>query len=252
MPLALALAGIAIGVLDAVGLLRAGWVAENLPGLCLLLLGFIALIIGTEHIFRFEQLSREVKESEARIIAATQGVKIKQFRNPLDYWSYCSLRLRTATTVADLTWGRSTARQQTAADAKAYETYRRDIARACRRGTVFREVFTFSSAIRLKRFRDVVDAKGTSSYSARFFDVDHDATPPLLQFMVFDNAEVVLGPHRGDVMSAVSEIYLSIEHPLISQLFVDYFEAIWIKALKLKDGPKLNEANLQQVTAMWP
>lgn len=249
---ALALTGIAVGLADSLGLLQEKWAEEHLASVTLLVLGSLALFLGLSYDARFDALRALVESSKHELIDALGGVTLVHFKSPSEYWQYCIKRTSSATSVADLTWGRSTARQQTAEDARHYEAYRAAIPKACRRGARYREVFSFSSAIRLKRLDDVLKSRGVSSYSARYFRLDHDLSPPLIQFTLFDKQEVVIGPHRGDVLDPSNEVYLSITNPLLVQLFSDYFEAIWHKAIPIKDGIEIREAELIHVRSLWP
>lgn len=245
------IAGLVIAVLDLTGVWTSAWAASHIPGITLLVVGSLATFIGLTYERRVNDLSREIRELKTAAVEAIAGPKTIKFSTPLEYFQYCEKKTRVATSMSDLTWGVSSARWRTPEEKKAYSDWRSQINQQCRvRKLRVREVFTFPVKIRVRRLLAVIDGRGTGSYSARYFDVDHTALPPLLQLTIFDDQEVLFGPHRADALDPAGEVYLSVTDPNLVKLAADYFDAVWLSAIKLKDGVTVHTAALDRVRAL--
>ena len=243
--------GLVIGVLDLTGILTTDWVVAHIPGITLLIVGSLATFVGLTYERRINQISDEIKALKEATFEAISGPRVVVFKTPLQYWQYCEAKIGVAESMSDLTWGISPARWRTTAEKKAFDAYRAQINRQCReRQMRVREVFTFPVKIRVRRLLEVIDGRGTDSYSARYFDVNHVSLPPLIQLTIFGNEEVLFGPHRGDALDPAGELYLSVTDPNVVKLACDYFEAVWLKGIPLKDGVTLHTVALDRVRAL--
>jgi hypothetical protein len=248
----LGIAGLAVALLDMLGYLGSGWVADHLPAITLLVLSALTTFVGFTYESNISDLSKKLDEVVLETREAIAGPKVIIFPSPLEYWNHTIQRMQTASSMADLTWGVSPQRWRTEEEKRAFERYRQGIVKQCRsRHLRVREVFTFEVKIRVKRLFDIVDARGTDSYSARFYEVvDPDRLPPLFQVTIFDDVEVLFGPHRSDALDPAGESYLSVRDPAIVKLFVDYFEAVWLKAIPIKDGLTEDPLVIEQLRAL--
>lgn len=172
--------------------------------------------------------------------AVTQSnIKSRIFDNRADFWLYAAKRIRESKSIDDLTWGMVFPTARTVRDQEAYGTYRRAIRTAStgkgrNKGKRYREIMSFPNDIRLGRAAPLLDNEKYPNFQLRCFDYDHSGTPPLLQFYIFDNIEVLISltPLTG---SPSDSRYVTFESEQLAGLMSDYFEAAWRDAIKLKD-----------------
>jgi hypothetical protein len=247
---AIGLAGIAIGVLDATGIVGDGWFSQHIALLTLLVVSSMATFVGLTYEPRLAKLERSLQQSTDSVLMAIGRPETIVFDSAIAHWEHLSKRLAEATTVSDLTWGSGPARHVSAADRRAYEGYRKAIADKCRSTNIrYREVFTFPAAMRFKRMFDLIDQPDIDTYSARYYNVIPESIPPLLQFTIFDGSEIVTGPHRGDALDITGEIYLGIKDPSVVNLLSDYFESIWLKAIPIAEGSHKHQRTIDGLRA---
>ena len=126
------------------------------------------------------------------------------------------------------------------------------VATAARKDIKFREVMTFPTGgklreERLKRAEDMV-TKNFYGYQLRYYDIDHQTAPPLIQFIVIDCQEVITTFYRGTKLPIEGETYLASRHPLTVRFFQDYYDTIWQGATVIKAaGVPANTEVLQRI-----
>ncbi|MBW3572103.1 MAG: hypothetical protein KY467_13470 [Gemmatimonadetes bacterium] len=258
-----------VAVLDMLDMLKGTVLEGYVPHMTLLLLGTMALYLLEERREEHEQLRTAVAEHDEQLlhalraeistanlgqtqgferllnakgtdlVMALKGVEVRPPMDPLEYYRYLAVRVTGAkASVDDLTWGAVSAPARNSDEEQAFKTYEASLTAACkgRNHIRIREVFTFPSAGRVERARKVLQDERAGTHYVRYFDVDHQRLPPLLQFTLIDRDEVIFGTHRGEVRGPHGEQYLAVRHPRIVALFADYFDNIWGSAERLKDA----------------
>ena len=109
-------------------------------------------------------------------------------------------------TIDDLTMGVS-APSTTSASAQAFKKYVETIAAVCqKRAIAYREIIYFPPVVHLERAESML-RKNLFGYRLRYYEFSREDIPPLLQFMVIDQEEVILGSYRGLNLPIVSSGY---------------------------------------------
>ena len=162
-----------------------------------------------------------------------------QFPNRADFWLYAAKRIRESQSIDDLTWGTVIPTVRTRRDEDAYTTYRKAIWRASTgkgkdKGKRYREIMSFPNTIRLGRAAPLLDIERYPNFELRCFDYDHVGTPPLLQFYIFDEEEILVSlvPLTGNPNDSR---YMFFKNERLARLMSEYFEAAWRDAIVLKN-----------------
>jgi len=238
---AVAILSVIIALLDLIGALNSiDWLKERIVTMTLLGVGVVAGFLA-HRAHKIDEIENSLERSCHAIIESLGGVYTRELHNAHDYYEYLSTRLRQAkNSVDDLTWGVMNSTRRTEATDAAFKKYRQAIAAACKRKDIaYREVITLPDAGRVSRIEDTINADSTY-YSLKYYDWESRELPPMLQFMIIDSKEVILGTHRGIFIPLDDESYVVIKHPAISRYFKDYFNTIWIGAKPIKDLDSLN------------
>lgn len=257
---------IGVALLDLFGIMDKTWLHEDIPQLTLLCvglaLGSIALLresarrdLDTGLRKAEELIVVQVEGAQLGIISALQGVKTKTFPDSASYWEYARKRIeRAERSVNDLTWGKVPSGQTSTRARSEYESYRRAILKITEgkgrhRQVVYREIMSFMQGYRLGRARELLNDQHPN-YLLRFFDMDHDRSPPLIQFFVVDGIEVMIGVTPSEASSDCS--FVSCTSPALAATLNCFFEAAWRKAETLKDtnGPRLDK--FREIEARFP
>lgn len=237
--------GLLVSVLDLTGALKAmPWLDARLPALTLLLLAAVAGYLAYGRPRELRYLRGLTESAVDDVVQALDGVQVRRLKNSEEYYRYLRNRVSAAgECVDDLTWGLLSNSGATRAVIKEFDRYVTSLQAVCRdnESVKVREVFTFPSSARIHRAREVLES-GCPNYFLAYYDVDHEKCPPLMQFIVIDQKEVVFGTHRGQLTLADEEFYLAVTHPIIVAKFLSYFNTIWQGAEKLqKDDAPLPE-----------
>jgi hypothetical protein len=162
-----------------------------------------------------------------------------EFPSRAKFWLYAAERIRESQSIDDLTWGTVMNTRRTKEDEDAYDTYRKAIweastGRDANRGKTYREIMSFPNNIRLGRAAPLLDNEQYPNFQLRCFDYDHAGTPPLLQFYIFDEKEILVSlvPLTGNPKDSR---YMFFKNEWLSRLMCDYFDAAWRDAIVLKD-----------------
>ncbi len=244
-----------IAVADLLGILDANsWIAQRLPSLTLLAVGFIAsyLIlerrgkisdIGDTLENRSQEILKTLSDSSSHIIKSLDGVEVVTFNSNAELARYASKKYCVANQIEDVTWGEATTLARSREDIEAYNEYQRAISTAIRnRRTIWREVAMFRSLQHWEREKVRIFDEESAGYSIAYYKASAilpDA-PRLEGFAVIDNKEVL-------VALSGKSVWLSIKHPDIARYFSGYFEDLWQNAIKLKIADKINAEEVEQV-----
>jgi hypothetical protein len=90
---------------------------------------------------------------------------------------------------------------------------------------------TFPDDLRLRRAASLCQ-KRYPNYHLRYFDYVHDNTPPLFQFLIIDDVEVLM-PVYTDVSGGGT--YVTIKNPTVTEVVRRFFEIAWKQATVIKD-----------------
>jgi hypothetical protein len=193
------LVAIIISVLDLAGVLDGvGWLHGRISVLTLLVLGTVAAHLVVEQSLAKRHQSEIVHSAVDQAVAALSGVESRKFDTRADFWLYAAKRIRESkSSIEDLTWGQVLPTTMTHLDKKSYDDYRREIRAAstgkgANRRKVYREIMSFPSEVRLSRAMPLLNIDKYPNFQLRCYDYDHSGTPPLLQFYIFDKAEVLI------------------------------------------------------------
>lgn len=270
-----------VAVLDMLDALKDTWLAGYVPHMTLLLLAALAVYLLEERREELGELRRAMAEHDetlieslrvelrsandvqtsglaglldlkgSELVAALEGVEVRPPIDQLGYYRYLADRVSAARdSIDDLTWGAVSAPTRSSKEEDAYKQYVTAMKDACEKSHVrIREVFTFPSERRIERARELLANALLKTYYVRYFDVDHEDLPPLMQFTLIDRKEVVFGTHRGELRAAEGERYLAVMHPGIVALFADYFDTIWEAGLTLRDSQTSDPGALDRLQA---
>lgn len=212
-------------------------VAPNLtPHLTLGLLAIITTYLATERKTELEEIDKMHTKTIKRIVVSLKGVQTVKLDNPSEYFQHLTNRIRNANkSVDDLTWGIVKTEERMPVENRTYHDYIKSLSYACENENIrVREVFTFPDNQRLERAIGKIQ-ESHPNYHLRYYNVDHNTLPPLLQFTIIDSDEVIIGTHRGKNIPQETEYYLSIKDPGLVNKFCDYYTAIWHEASPVID-----------------
>jgi hypothetical protein len=234
-----------VSLLDFFGFLDSiPWLKGRVPALTLLVLGLLASYILIERKSKLESISDQLQDlslantaSTRKIIESLAGVEVTTFNNLLSCLQYVNQQLRAAKIqIDDLSWTPTVGKSD---DLEAIVSenakYRERVIQAAKR-LPYREVFIFNRKDRIEKLINLL-SENAAGYSCAYFEETKDL--PLLQFMIVDRQEVIV--LSGDYT------YLAFRHPQLVNLFVEYYEDIWKKSIKLKHGKRFDWGELQKV-----
>lgn len=234
-----------ISLADLFGLLDGvTWLGDRIGTMTLLTVGLLASYILIERRGKLESISGEIRElarneqdATARIIESLNGVEVRAFDSPIECLKYVNLRLSKAIMqIDDLSWTPEVGKSDDLLPiVQENQNYRSQVQQAADR-IPYREVFIFNRHDRLEKFVDFL-SRNTPGYSCSFFESSNGV--PLLQYMIIDSQEVIV--LTGDYS------FVAFNHPYLVKLFIEYYDDIWNKSLKLKQGSKVLWENVEKV-----
>jgi len=237
---------LAISVLDLIGLLdTSSWIAQRIPALVLLCLGFVASYLIVERRGKLEDIARIVDERSIAILQAV-GVEVEEYQTSADWVSAIAMRVRSGKHFKDVSWAEEEELQHrwSQEDRVAYEHCNAIISEVIRKqDVIWREVCVFSRS-RFARMREDILDESAIGYSVAYFEPSTKAVPRIGGFLVIDDKEVF-------VASAESTIWLRVKHPAIVRYFSEYFETLWRHAKVLKKGPHLDRQRFERLDARF-
>lgn len=202
----------------------------------------------------FAKLTNQLTLSVERITAALPGGPIIDLHTIEETYKYAAERIASARKgVDDVTWGESRQTLQRPEEQAAFAQYLASKDYVCKTsGTVqvpYREVMTFPDVERVDIAKKTMGPE-YGAYGLRYYDIHGPDTPPLINFVIIDRAEVILAWYRNPhTLDSKPEIHLAIRHPQFVELFQDYYETIWKRAtLSIKEANQIgNVALLDQI-----
>lgn len=237
-----------VSLLDFLGVLdEVSWLAERIPTLTLLATGLVAAYLVLERRSqlesmqrdtrrRIEELARNVAESTTTIIESLEGVELRQF-DGTDLLRYVNKRLLQARCqIDDLSWSPAVGLgSELNAIQDVNAEYMERVTQVAQR-IPYREVFVFNRPGRVEKLKRRVE-ENSPGYSCAYY---HNPQVPLLQFMVIDNAEVI-------VLSDQFQSNFALKHPYIVKLFSEYYEEIWKNATSIKLGTDIRMEVVEEI-----
>jgi hypothetical protein len=238
-----------ISVLHLLGLLHSvPWLEQQTPALTLLVVAFIAGHLLIERKSKLDKLERHIRESAAATIGALKGAEVRRLEGKDELFRYFARRIRDARkSVDDLTWGPVDMSYGTPASAGAFRRYLEEIPKVCKKKNfVYREVMTFPNEGRLNRAAKMID-RNLPCYHIKYYDLPVKGMPPFFQFLVIDAEEVIFAFYRYPQQPNAGGMHLSVKHPDIVKVFQDYYNSIWLGAIELKEGGRVNRAEIDML-----
>lgn len=187
----------------------------------------------------------------ARIGVIDEHREIQELDSAVAVYEYVCKRLEQAVNVDDLTWGEYQGAEASGFEEQAYTKYINSITEAVSRPNVkYREVITFANQRRVQR-AEVMIKHNSYGYQLGYYDYHQADSPPLLQFMVIDR-EVIFAFYRGSRLPSGQGLHVVVRHPVIVDLFKDYYETIWQGAKKIKEPGNLTYDEIRQrIHKIW-
>lgn len=238
-----------VSIADLLGLLDSiPWLAQRVPTITLLLVGFVAgyLVLERRSVLsatyadlqrRIDKINQQLDDNLHVTISSLKGVESRSFASGTDLLRYVNKRLSQARVrVDDLSWspavGLGQGLQVTQDVNHLYEKRLTQVARRI----PYREVFIFNKPERVGKLRRRL-GQNLEGYSCAYYE---HWTVPLLQFMLIDDEEVIF-------LSDQYPVYVAVRQPDIVNLFVKYYETIWQQAIPLKIGTQTYNENLEKI-----
>lgn len=247
-----AVAAVGITVADMIGALdNVSWLQARIPVITLLALGAFALSLISEQFAQAQEQELCVDAAIMKAMRAVSGVEVRRFDTRADFYRYAAERIRACNHTDDLTWGPMPASAMTADDEAAYKEYRQAIAVACsgkgdNKRKIFREVMSFPAETRIERAALLMNKDRYPNYHLRYYDYNHDGSPVLLQYYVFDKSEVLFSSRMQPASSRDNQ-FMSIKSRELGEVMSHYFESIWHNAILLKDTTTVRTDRLAEM-----
>lgn len=252
--MATAVLSILISILDMFGMLEGiSFFANRIPTITLLTVGLATGYLILERRSKLDRIEKLVDEGFDKMLLSLGGGSVKVLADPQELYDYVAQRVKEAKSSFDtLIWGEVFSMKRTESQRRSFQKYLDNIrATTSRREIRGREVMTFpNDEIGAERLERAVElgAKSTYGYQVRYYDINHQNTPPLIQMMIIDSQEVILGSHRGKRLPIEGEVYIAIRHPEVVRFSQDYYDAVWQGGIVLKDaGHEIDNRLLQKI-----
>ncbi|MCQ3972816.1 MAG: hypothetical protein DPW09_05130 [Anaerolineae bacterium] len=243
-----------ISILDTAGLLDGvQWIAQRIPALILLCVGFIASYLILERRGKLDEIALMVDERSTAILK-TIGVEVNEYNTSEEYLDAIAQRVIKAKRIDNVNWVdegevqfRWSQSDQEAA-ARAFSLVKKVIHNP---KVAWRDIYIFfpNNPHRFEYAKTTVLDKRVTGYSAAYFNTPPpEAVPQIGAFIIVDSgeqdAEVFVSSHD-------STIWLNIKHPTVVRYFANYYESLWKKAIKLKVGSTIDNQLFQQLEVQF-
>jgi len=233
----LQLIGFGLSVIVSLALITAGQdtVISLLIGLAL---GIVTQLFDLQVRFNVSLERLEILSTGGieKAIRSLEGVEVRRFTSGQEFYEYNIKRMREAKkTIDDMTFGEDYPESTVAAD-EAYKRYIQTVETVCQKKTIaYRELMSLSYLPYMERAESRL-RKGFTNYRIAYYLFDEKDKFPILQFMVIDSEEVIIGFYQAYTDNrAARPIQVALKHPDLAALFQDYYNVLWEKANPLKD-----------------
>jgi len=240
---------VVISVLDFTGILdNVSWLAQRVPALTLLAVGFVASYLILERLNTLRGIGESLDEHDERVLQAIStavrsldGVEVRRFANSSDLLRYFLRKADKAHYVDDITWSDKVA-VVSQKERKDFEYYRQQIKSiASKPDVVWREIVIFISPERFVYVKDLLESN-PEGYNVAYYDVSQTSGVPRVTFSVIDKKEVIIAGYG---------VYLAVRHPDIVEYFQRYYESLWSNAKNLKVGSSINRKELERLISLY-
>jgi hypothetical protein len=216
-----------VSVTDLLGLLdQYDWFAKRIPTITLLLLTvFVGYWIS-------EQNKECDKLDSIEKLASLSGVGVRALENTEEALGYLAQRFIEADHAID-----QIATAPSLGPPLIYRKYDEALAKVLKKNVIKYRHIVVLDVTRWKRVRTFLLNPSIQKYYVSYYDAQQGGLPGL-SYAVIDNCEVVV---RYPYTPEQSELWLSIKHPDIVRLFVDYAQSL------LSQGTRLEAGNTSQI-----
>jgi len=173
---------------------------------------------------------------------------IIKFKDDIELYEYITERITKAKTILDLTFGSGDSHVNVASR-DAFLKYRKAIEKTCKEkeNLSYHEIMSFPPRDHFEWIEPLINSK---LYNYRLhcyiFNEKIDITP--VGFMIIDSSELILVLYNSSSYTlSINAHRLLIKHPDIVNLFAEYFNSIWIEAIPLLEGKRVNIEILKKI-----
>jgi hypothetical protein len=225
-----------VTLLDTFDLIKVRWL--DIPVFTMLLLSAVALHLIFSYFFQ-EDFHRESVDLLRGLAREIPSQSVRLFADSAEMETYLGKRMLNAKdNICDLSWKNTISSGFAAGDRQLAHGYMDDcIAQASGRIS-YREIFIFNDKRRIDKLERRI-SENKDGYSCGYFRLDSPI--PRLQFVTIDDDEVFF------FASSHASPLLMIKSKEICRVFKSYFDAVWISARKIKDGPRVYKKELAYI-----
>ena len=243
------LLAILYAAIDVLGLIdEASVLANRTDSLILFLVANIALFLISNYldtIAKIENVTNRIGDEvlpnmqsaiEDRIAQSIRYTAVR-FDNMIDLEKFQIKEMKKAKSeILDLSWSYKVSSRHTAEKDKKLDATYEDTIDAVSKKITYKEIFMFNVEGRKEKMKKRVQ-EDSEAYSCAYYE---NSIVPQFQFVVIDRKTVIFASSRYKVPMAIV-------NNEIGQLFANYYDELWEKAIKIKEGAKLNSEIYQKV-----
>lgn len=145
--------------------------------------------------------------------------------------------------ICDLSWKSRISEGFSTGDRQKTHSFLEDCISSASVNILYREIFVFNDPRRIQKLNRRIE-ENKQGYSCGYFP--DDAIIPRLQFVIVDDEEVFFFASSGN------SILCSFRNKNLAKVFLSYFEVLWEKSIKLKNGPNVNYSEIMKVRGLFP
>lgn len=247
-----------ISLLDLSGLMdSSSAVAQRIPSLTLLCVGFIAGYLILERRSKLDEIAksvsknaeeilREISGSRTEIIQSIGSIEVSVFNSRGDFAQAFADRIEKATRVDDLVWSNVPTEAVSRKDLEAVSRYSSTVNEVLRKpDTIWREIAVLTEK-RFQRSEGRILDKSIKGFNMGYVEMPFPDEIPRISFIIIDNEDVFLAHLPG-----AENLRLRIRHPEIVNYFAKYYEAMWKSCIKIKQGETVDYERLEEQRKKW-
>lgn len=219
-----------------------GTYIPNYPLLTLFLLGMIGLHLIVSY-FSQEDFRNDTTSLLKRIEKESISSELLIFNDSMEIENYLGKRMLEAKkSICDLTWKGKISAGFSASDRQLSHGYMDKCITTASDRISYREIFIFNDPRRIEKLERRLSEK-KRGYSCKHFK--KDSSIPRLQFVIVDDEEVFF------FASAPDSPLCSFRNTDLAKVFKSYYEAIWSEATTIKEGPYINNEEIEDILEAW-